>query len=60
MVGDVIAAKDVMRQSLFETSGLGRQASDARGLIPDARAAIYVAAAALVVALTALTIVLLR
>ncbi|HJT16747.1 MAG TPA: hypothetical protein VJ853_05145, partial [Thermoanaerobaculia bacterium] len=60
-VGDVIAAKEVMRQSLFEQSvvaGFSRpERAEARR---STFVAIYLAAAALVVAITALTIVLLR
>ena len=54
-VGDVIAAKEVMRQSLFEERPA---ASPYR--VKELAVAIWIAAAALVVALTALTIVLLR
>jgi ATP-dependent Zn protease len=60
-VGDVIAAKEVMRQSLFEESVAAGFRRPAR--VEDRRStvvAIYLAAAALIVALTALTIVLLR
>lgn len=55
-VGDVIAAKEVMRQSLFEVEHRGQ----ARLSVLHSAIAVWIAAAALIVALTALTIVLLR
>jgi SpoVK/Ycf46/Vps4 family AAA+-type ATPase len=57
-VGDVIAAKDVMRQSLFNVDVESGPAERDRRL--HTLAAVYLAAAAIVVALTALAIVLLR
>jgi SpoVK/Ycf46/Vps4 family AAA+-type ATPase len=56
-VADVIAAKDVMRQSLFDSNQNAQRRVETR---LHFGVAIYLAAAALVVALTALTIVLLR
>ena len=56
-VADVLAAKDVMRQSLFEeTTTLSAETRWRQALL----AALCLAAGALVVALTALTLVLLR
>ena len=56
-VADVLAAKDVMRQSLFEeTTALSAETRWRQALL----AALCLAAGALVVALTALTLVLLR
>src|SRR5205814_9712194 len=57
-VGDVIAAKDVMRQSLFNMDVEPGRAERDRRL--HTLAAVYLASAAIVVALTALAIVLLR
>ena len=53
-----MAAKDVMRQSLFDVPQQIERRSEAR--LHTVVIAIYLAAGALVVALTALTIVLLR
>ena len=61
-VADVIAAKEIMRQSLFETNVAAGFSPPAAVGRPEGRPyiAIYLAAAALIIALTALAIVFLR
>lgn len=58
-VADVLAAKDVMRQSLFDGETRPNETRRAQARL-HITASIYLAAAALIVAITALAIVLLR
>ena len=62
-IADVLAAKDVMRQSLFEVEDSRPRLSERgqrRAAVLHPLLAIYIAASAFVMALIALTIVLLR